>query len=835
MCLIVERNKKYEHLLFYMSMVYFFGVMIMDFKILFDNTLSNIVNAVSGVAQGETNRENVPKIITEGMAPVARQAAAEGAVLLENDGVLPFKKGTKLALFGRNCYDYFYVGYGSGGDVNRPYEVSLADGIDNCESLELDKELADYYTNWSAEHIINHGVWGHWPLRYHDIDFSEHEDIIKASSERSDAAVITIGRSAGEDRDNELSDESYYLHPEEKCIIELVKKHFNKVVILLNVGGIMDMAELKGYEPDALMYVWQGGMESGNAVADLLCGKVSPSGRLTDTVAVKYEDYPSSENFGNKDYNNYKEDIYVGYRYFETFAKDKVLYPFGFGLSYSSFDIKLVKAEASEDGIEFTVNVENTGDCAAKEVVQLYLEKPVGALGNPSRELVAFGKTKELAAGEKEELSLFVETYQLTSYDDCGETGYPFAYVLEEGEYKFYLGSNVRDAEKVFSYYQEKTELFSQHKQAAAPQQSLEIICCRIENGERALKIKNSSVQKYDLGARIVNNLPDETPLTGDKGIKLSDVKDGKATLDDFVAQLSPTELEAISRGDYNMDSPLGAKGNAGAIGGVLQSLRDKGVPAVITTDGPSGIRLQASCSLIPIGTLLACTFNTSLVEELYSVIAKEMKDRGSDILLAPGINIHRSPLCGRNFEYYSEDPFLTGMMASAAVDGIQSEGASACPKHFAVNSQEFKRTVCDSRLSERALREIYLKGFEICIRRSEPKNIMTSYNKINGVWGHYNYDTCTTILRGEWGYEGNVMTDWWMQSSKSPEFPKLRDQAYRVRAQVDVFMPGGKRVNNGKPDGTLLKTYGEVDGITLGELQRTAKNVLNMAMKTKM
>ncbi|MBR2100366.1 MAG: glycoside hydrolase family 3 protein, partial [Eubacterium sp.] len=221
--------------------------------------------------------------------------------------------------------------------------------------------------------------------------------------------------------------------------------------------------------------------------------------------------------------------------------------------------------------------------------------------------------------------------------------------------------------------------------------------------------------------------------------------------------------------------------------------------------------------------------------EELCTELAKEMENRGSDILLAPGLNIHRNPLCGRNFEYFSEDPYVTGKMAAAYVRGIQSGGLSACPKHFACNNQEFKRVKTDSRVSERALREIYLKGFEICIKEAKPKNIMTSYNKINGVWSHYNYDLCTTILRNEWGYEGNVMTDWWMQKSKSPEFPIMRDHAYRVRAQVDLFMPGGDRVTNRKPDGTCLASYGKPNGITLGELQRSAMNVLNMAINTKL
>ena len=282
------------------------------------------------------------------------------------------------------------------------------------------------------------------------------------------------------------------------------------------------------------------------------------------------------------------------------------------------------------------------------------------------------------------------------------------------------------------------------------------------------------------------------------------------------------------------MNHPLGAKGNAGIFGGVTESLRKKGVPPVVTTDGPSGLRLYEICSLIPIGTLLACTFDTALMERLFVKLGEEMVKQGSDVLLAPGMNIHRNPLCGRNFEYFSEDPYLTGKIAASIVRGIQSKDVSACPKHFACNNQEYKRSTNDSVLSQRALREIYLKGFEICVKEAAPKNIMTSYNKINGVWGHYHYDLAATILRSEWGYKGNVMTDWWMRSSASPEFPQLRDQAYRVRAGVDVLMPGGNRSRRRKPDGTLLKTYGKSDGITLGEMQRCAKNVLRSVMAIK-
>ncbi|MBE6719323.1 MAG: beta-glucosidase [Ruminococcaceae bacterium] len=789
------------------------------------SSLSQITGAGAEGEAGEISKE---------MKKLCRQSAAEGAVLIKNDGTLPLKEGTVVSLFSRTQIDWFYVGYGSGGDVNCPDKVNLVDGIRGCEKLELNEKLAKVYADWREKNPPNHGVWGTWPYCQKEMPL----DVITLQSNKgdSDTAVVTIGRAAGEDRDSAYENGCYLLSSSEVELLDLVTQNFEKVVVLLNTGGIMDMSWVKKYgdKIGAVVYVFQGGMESGNAVADILCGNVNPSGRLTDTIAKSYFDYPSSDNFGGRNFNNYEEDIFVGYRYFESFDKNNVLYPFGFGLSYTDFSIEYGDTDAFDDGFEITATVKNTGKVSGKEVVQLYAEKPCGKLGNPARELVAFAKTKELAPNESEEVKLWVDAYQLTSFDDCGSTNHAGAYVAEEGEYSFYLGKNVREAEKVFSYYQEETEVYAQHKQAAAPQVNFDVLHAEIIDGKTVLRKKAVAKQKYDLGSRINNMLPEDIEIKGDLGYKLSDVKSGKVTMEEFVSQLSLEELEAITRGDYKMDSPLGAKGNAGAYGGVLESLRDKGIPAVITTDGPSGIRLAAHCSLIPIGTLLACSFDTELVEKLYGELAKEMKDRGSDVLLAPGMNIHRNPLCGRNFEYYSEDPYISGKMGAAAVRGIQSTGLSACPKHFACNNQEARRNKNDSRLSERALREIYLKGFEICIKESSPKNIMTSYNRINGVYGHYNYDLCTTILRGEWDYKGNVMTDWWMQSEKSPEFPALKDHAYRVRAQVDLFMPGGPYHTDRKPDGTLLSSLGKPYGITVGEIQRCAMNILHSVIEIK-
>lgn len=783
---------------------------------------------LSGGIDQDTSDAIISGKIADGIEPLLRQAQAEGIVMLKNDGTLPLKKST-VSVFGRNQINYFFSGYGSGGDVKKPYVVNLVDGIRNCEDLRLNEELAKLYKDWTDKDEIDHGYWGHWPYSYNDMPISE--DIVKKASEESDAAIVVIGRSSGEDRENVLEKGSYYIKDEEFELLNKVTNYFNKVVVLLNVGSIMDFSWIEKYKDkiNSVLIVWQGGMESGNGIADVLSGKVSPSGKLTDTIAVEYKDYPSSENFGNADFNNYEEDIYVGYRYFETFNKDKVLYPFGFGLTYSKFSVDLKEAKDKEDYFDFDIEVKNIGDDKGKEVVQIYIQKPNGKLGNPYRQLVDYKKTKELDLNESQSLKFSISKEVLASYDDSNVTGNKSSYVIEKGTYVFSIGSDVRQAKDVFSIQIKEDIVTKKCEEAMAPQEDFNIF--KNDNG----KVEKIPVTKrtVSLKERILSELPQEIPMTQDKGYKLKDVKDGNVSMDDFISQLSLDEMEAISRGDYTMNNKLGPAGNAGVLGGVLQSLRDKGIPPLTTTDGPSGIRLFTGCSLIPIGALLASTFNTQLVEDIYAKLSEEMVDKGSDILLSPGMNIHRSVLCGRNFEYYSEDPLLTGTMGAAAVRGTQKMGVSACPKHFCCNNQEFKRTTNDSRVSERALREIYLKPFEICIKQAKPLNIMTSYNRVNGVWSHYNYELCHTILRKEWGYEGSVMTDWWMQYKPSPEFPNIQDNGYRVRSRVNILMPGGKRLGRKKPDGTLLKTLGKPDGITLGEIQRNTKDILNYIINT--
>ena len=794
-------------------------------KKLIEKTTRYVVDLVAGNGlMQEENTVTGERLITPGMPELARSLAGEGIVLLKNEkDTLPLKESDVVSVFGRCQNDWFYVGYGSGGDVHPPYQVSLMDGL-RANGIACNETLAKTYADWCAapENAPDHGWWGHWPYFHEEMPLTQAQ--VEEAARWSTVAMVVIGRAAGEDRENVLEPGSYYLTDKEKANLKLITGVFEKVIVVLDCGNIMDLSFMEEYAISALVYAWQLGQESGNAVADVLSGKVNPSGRLADTIARHYEDYPSAASFGNREYNNYSEDIYVGYRYFTTFDK-QVMYPFGFGLSYTSFAMEKVSARREAYSTMLEVKVTNTGDRAGKEVVQIYCRPADGKLSKSRKNLVAYAKTKLLEPGESQVLTLEVRDIDCASYDDSGVTGFKNAFVLEEGSYALLMGNSSAAEDVACRFTVKQTGKLRQCIEACGPVEPFRVMTqwgdVPVRLGER------------DLRARILRHLPGQIPVTGDKGIKLQDVAAGKATLEAFVAQLSDRELGDLTRGQGMMNSELGVVGNAGAFGGITESLREKGIPALITADGPAGIRIKKYTSLLPCGTAIACAWNDDLTEELFTLVGKEANAFGVDVLLSPGMNIHRNPLCGRNFEYYSEDPILCGKTAAAAVRGLQKGGVSACPKHFAANNQEVNRNYNDSRVSQRALREIYLKCFEIMVKESKPQNIMTSYNKINGVWSHYNYDLVTTILREEWGYEGNVMTDWWMRYAPSPEFPKIKDNAYRVRAQVDVLMPGGESFAKQKYvfDRAMLATLDKKDGLTRAELQRTAMNVLKFAL----
>ena len=798
--------------------------------------VGKVVNTVtSAVSQTSTKRskEKYPKI--EGLTEACRSAAAESFVLLKNEGnILPVTAQNTVSLFGRVQRDTFYVGYGSGGDVNAHHTVSIFEGIRRNGKIKINEDLAETYRKWCKANPVDNGYWGHWPMCYEEMHVSEA--LAKKAAHDSDTAIVFIGRAAGEDRENTLTKGSFYLTEEEENMLWCVRKYFDRMAVILNVGNIIDFSWVQKFNIPCVGICWQGGMETGNAVADILSGDVSPSGKLTDTIARSYEAYPSAGNFGNKDKNHYEEDIFVGYRYFETFDKDAVLFPFGHGLSYSAFTFDAPLFSHDKNGVEISLRLQNLGQLPAKETVQIYYSVEDPSLPVPAVQLAAFYKSDLLQPQESSDLRFLIKKAALACYDDAGVTGYKNAWVLVKGKYRFLAGFSVRDAAEIGSFEITENILIRQCAEICAPKAPEHLMRLRPFCTEKGVyrTYEPAPTARNDLREDILAALPEELPANEDRASTLYDVLDGKLTTEQFTASLNNDELEAISRGDYIMNSPLGPTGNAGVLGGVTESLRERGVLPVTCTDGPSGIRLAASSALLPSGTALASTMNPELIREVYGLLGKEMADRGSDILLAPGMNIHRDPLCGRNFEYFSEDPLVTGRMASAVVKGLNDSGVSGCPKHFCCNNQEINRTKNNSVVSQRAMREIYWKGFEICVRSAAPKAIMTSYNQVNGVWSHYNYELVTKLLRGEWGYQGFVMTDWWMQKSASQEFPAMRDQAYRVRAGVDVLMPGGERVGKKEPDGTLLETLGQPEGITRGELQSTALYVLRFILQSR-
>ena len=765
-------------------------------------------------------------------AQKAREAAAEGIVMLKNDrNVLPLQDGARISVFGRIQFDYYKSGTGSGGLVNTSYVVGILDALEQYGKYEINEDLKKTYQEWIKDHPFDRGHgWATEPWSQKEMPLTE--EIVQNAREKSDIAIVIIGRTAGEDQDLKAEEGSYYLTKTEEEMIRLVCEQFEQTIVLLNVASIIDMKWVEKYDPAAVLYVWQGGQEGGNGVLDVLNGTHSPSGKLTDTIARDLDDYPSTPYFGDAKRNIYVEDIYVGYRYFETFARDKVLYPFGYGLSYTTFSLNVDDFKATGDIVSVQVTVTNTGDHHGKEVVQLYVEAPQGKLGKPSRSLCAFAKTKTLQPGESEQLTLTCSKQSLASYDDSGVTGHKSCYVLEEGTYFFHVGNSVRHTIVAGSFEVDAVQVTEQLTEALSPVTAFERMKPVIHtSGEVEVGYEPVPLRTYSLQERIEKNRPKEIPYTGDQGWKLSDVADGKVSLEEFIAQLSEEDLVCIVRGE-GMNSPKVTPGTAGAFGGVTEELLEFGIPIACCADGPSGIRMDVGTIAfsLPNGTSLACTFNLPLIQELFEFLALELRKNKIDTILGPGMNIHRHPLNGRNFEYFSEDPLVTGKMAAAQLKGLHEYGVTGTIKHYAANSQEYERNNVEAVVSERALREIYLKGFEIAVKEGEAYSIMTAYNPINGLWSASNYDLLTTILRDEWGFEGIVMTDWWAKGNDEGEPASKQNIAAMVRSQNDLYMVTQNAKENTNNDNAQegLKS----GKVTRGEFQRSAMNICRALMK---
>ncbi len=740
---------------------------------------------------------------------LSKEAAKEGMVLLKNEKhILPLPKGSRVALLGKGTFDYVKGGGGS-GDVTVPYVRNLYDGLlEHPEHVQVDEDLAAYYRAYVEEQYAAGGIPGMIA------EAKVPEDLLGKAAVSCDTAIVSISRFSGEawDRKSELGGpgenvcddqllmglqnqlfarSDFYLTPGEEELIRLATEAFDRVVVVMNVGGMVATEWFADNDRiGSVLMAWQGGMEGGTAAAELLLGIGTPSGKLSDTFAKRLEDYPSTAGFHEaSDHVDYTEDIYVGYRYFDTLpgASEKVVYPFGFGLSYTSFALEqaavvLVKGEPdpaaetengpdpdSGDVIVVSVSVTNTGDYAGREVVQLYAGAPQGLLGKPAKVLVGYQKTRLLQPGETQRITLRVPAKELASYDDLGRVC-KSAWVLEKGSYAFYLGTDVHSAAEL-----------SYHYEVADNRITCRLVS-RMAPTQLAMRLRaDGTYENLPLGepndpnASGLERLPYEqmdgcTPEVRQKphgylswtgktnGLpQLMDVAEGKLSLDEFIKVLPDEDLASLLGGQSNT-------GVANTFG--YGNLSDYGVPNIMTADGPAGLRVLPEVGVkttaFPCSTLLACTWDPETTYAVGRAGAEEVKENNIGAWLTPAVNIHRSPLCGRNFEYYSEDPYLAGHQASGMVKGIQSVNVAATVKHFALNNKETNRKDSDSRVSERAIREIYLRQFEIIVKLSKPWSIMSSYNLINGHRASENRDLLKGILRDEWGYDGMVTTDWW-------------------------------------------------------------------------
>ena len=757
----------------------------------------------------------------------AADAAAEGIVMLRNDnGALPLSKDETVSVFGRIQLHYYKSGTGSGGMVNVSKVTGITDGLMEA-GVKVNEELLGIYREWDEANPIDLGNgWGGEPWSQEEMPLSE--EIVQNAAAKGETAIVIIGRTAGEEMESRVEAGSFLLTDKEKDMLAKVRAGFKKVVVLLNVGGLIDLEYIESTAPDALLYVWQGGMTGGTGCADVLTGRISPCGKLPDTIACRVEDYPSHKYFGDRERNFYAEDIYVGYRYFDTFAPEKVRYPFGFGLSYTTFDVEVQTCEVSGLTASIYVKVRNTGKYCGKEVVMMYLSRPQGELGQPVKTLCAFEKTRNLAPNEEQTLILTADLSDNASYDDSGVTGNKSCFVLEKGRYSFFIGGcSSEDSANIELH---ETAVVRRCEQALAPVEAFERFRPLPDGDGFKLSFEPVPLSEVDEDARRLAGLPAELEYTGDKGIRLADVYRDSHTMDEFIAQLSDSELSCIIRGE-GMGSPRVTAGTASAFGGVTDRLNELGIPAACCSDGPSGMRLDCGTKAfsLPNGTMIASTFNKELITELFRCMGMEMSANKVDCLLGPGMNIHRHPLNGRNFEYFSEDPYLTGIMAAAELRGMRESGVTGTIKHFCGNNQETNRHFLDTVVSERALREIYLKGFEIAVKQGGATSIMTTYGKVNGLWTAGNYDLNTTILRNDWGFTGFTMTDWWAKINRRGKDHDESDFAAMAKAQNDVYMVCADGDEN--PDNTLDSLAS--GDLTRGELQRNAANICRFILTT--
>lgn len=818
-----------------------------------------------------------------------RRIAGECMVLLENDGVLPLSGPQKVALYGNGARATVKGGTGS-GEVNSRYSVSVEQGLEEAGFeittkqwlAEQDRVIQEEFGAYMADVHQRAEAMG---IPDFFVMFNEHfvpKALAPFQQAEGDLAIYVLGRNSGEGSDRYAEEGDYELTQAEVALLTALGRNFKKVIVLLNLGGVINAATLKAIPGiSAMLLISQSGNMGGHIVADVLLGKSIPSGRLTDTWAEKYMDYPSSATFshnnGNWNDEYYTDGIFVGYRYFDTFNV-KPLYPFGYGLNYTTFTMETLGASADEKQVSVTVKVTNIGAFPGREVVQVYGSAPRAGLEKPMQVLCGFGKTRLLQPGQCQELKVSFQLTNLESYDPAKA-----AYVLEAGEYVIRVGVNSRNTHVAALVRLDETVETKKVKNICPLDEEFEEISCA---GVECWKPENEDAEKaaapvFAISAAKVPTVTIEyagepepfAPSGTDHVITLEEVRDGKYTMEQLVSQLTVEEMAEWCVGAArDNENVIGAasKSVPGAAGETSLALAHRGVRDMVNADGPAGLRLiphfrtdaegkllpggsaiggmaeefapkqegdvdyYQYCTAIPIAWLLASSWDLELIEKCGDIVGAEMETFGVRVWLAPGMNIHRNPLCGRNFEYYSEDPLLSGLCAAADVRGVQKHpGVGTSIKHFFANNQEDNRMYCNAHIKERAIREIYLRNFGVCIEASQPMTIMTSYNLINGIHAANCYDSITCYAREECGFQGYVMTDWFTSNAKvsgalakpNPKY-SCSSSPLCIYAGNDVQMPGSE--GNIEDIITAVK-----DGsLKLGYLQRSAAKLLEVDLK---
>ena len=834
-------------------------------------------------------------------ANLSRELAGECMVLLENDGALPIA-AKKVAVYGNGVRGTIKGGTGSGdvntrsnvnieqGFVNAGVEIASKKWLDRQEQRVKDAKAA--YLQWAKEEAAKKGVpefsvMFDTPYKDPACELITAEDV-KASE--TDTAVYVIARNSGEgaDRFDEAGD--YELYPEELENIRTIAAGYKNTIVVLNIGGVMNLSGIKAVDGvNAILLMTQLGNLGGDALLDVLTGKVNPSGKTTDTWAKNYMDYPSSAKFSHNESVNdemYEDGIYMGYRYFDSFDVEPE-YCFGFGRSYTEFEIKAGGISVNGNEVQIPVEVKNIGSkYAGKEVVQVYYSAIGGEIDKPYQELAAYKKTKLLAPGESEQLVLSYPVSQMASYSEKKA-----AWVLEQGEYVVRVGNSSASTE-IAGIVEVKESvktvvaknLFALDVELEEIRPDAEKLAAKKQTGIGA-DVKRVVADAAAIPTQTVVYQGEREEYHTDKTEKITmqDVLSGKAAVEELVSQLTVDEMAQFCVGTLRADSGT-IVGNAsnivpGAAGDTSSvCMESRGIKNMILADGPAGLRLQPHfkttkdgtllpggevigdaytpfdpnlkedevddyyqyCTAIPIGWALAQSWNTELVEKAGDMVGSEMEQFHVDLWLAPAMNIHRNPLCGRNFEYYSEDPLVSGKVAAAMTNGVQKhKGKGTTIKHFAVNNQEDNRYFVNAHVSERALREIYLKGFEIAVRESQPLSIMTSYNLLNGIHTANSHDLIQGMARDEWGFEGTIMTDWFtsqdmpMLTGKFKPIYPISASTGCIYAGNDMQMPGCQK--NVDDIVKAVETGEEIDGykITKGDLQYNAANVIRVVAKT--